>query len=42
VAEAIGGHQAIGLAIQRRDPDAAERLARAHVHEALEAAVMKW
>ncbi|HEY6311783.1 MAG TPA: GntR family transcriptional regulator [Streptosporangiaceae bacterium] len=41
VAEAIGGHQAIGLAIQRRDPDAAERLARAHMHEALEAAVMK-
>lgn len=41
VAEAIGGHRAIGLAIQRREPDAAERLARAHVHEALEAAVMK-
>jgi len=41
VADAIGGHQAIGRAIQRREPDAAERLARAHVHEALEAAVMK-
>jgi DNA-binding GntR family transcriptional regulator len=41
VAEAIGGHRAIGRAIQRREPDAAERLARAHVHEALEAAVMK-
>jgi DNA-binding GntR family transcriptional regulator len=41
VAEAIGGHRAIGQAIQRREPDAAERLARAHVHEALEAAVMK-
>ena len=41
VADAIGGHRAIGLAIQRREPDAAERLARAHVHEALEAAVMK-
>ena len=41
VAEAIGGHRAIALAIQRREPDAAERLARAHVHEALEAAVLK-
>ena len=41
VADAIAGHQAIGRAIQRREPDAAERLARAHVHEALEAAVMK-
>lgn len=41
VAEAISGHLAIGQAIQRRDPDAAERLARAHVHQALEAAVMK-
>jgi DNA-binding GntR family transcriptional regulator len=41
VADAIGGHLAIGQSIQRRDPDAAERLARAHVHEALEAAVMK-
>lgn len=41
VAEAIGGHQAIGQAIQRREPEAAERLARAHVHEALEVAVMK-
>lgn len=41
VAEAISGHQAIGRAIQRREPDAAERLARAHVHEALEVAVMK-
>jgi DNA-binding GntR family transcriptional regulator len=41
VAEAIGGHLAIGQAIQRQDPEAAERLARAHVHEALEAAVIK-
>jgi DNA-binding GntR family transcriptional regulator len=41
VAAAIGGHLAIGQAIQRREPEAAERLARAHVHEALEAAVMK-
>lgn len=41
VAAAISGHQAIGRAIQRREPDAAERLARAHVHEALEVAVMK-
>jgi DNA-binding GntR family transcriptional regulator len=41
VAAAIGGHLAIGQAIERREPDAAERLARAHVHEALEAAVMK-
>jgi DNA-binding GntR family transcriptional regulator len=41
VAEAISGHQEIGRAIQRREPDAAERLARAHVHEALEVAVMK-
>jgi DNA-binding GntR family transcriptional regulator len=41
VAEAIGGHLAIGQAIERREPDAAERLARAHVHEALEAAVIK-
>lgn len=41
VAEAIGGHRAIGQAIQRREPDAAERLARAHVHEALDAAVTK-
>lgn len=41
VAEAIGEHQAIGQAIQRRDAEAAERLTRAHVHQALEAAVMK-
>lgn len=41
VAEAIAGHTAIGRAIQRREPDAAERLVRAHVHEALDAAVMK-
>ena len=41
VAAAIGGHLTIGQAIQRREPEAAERLARAHVHEALEAAVMK-
>ncbi|MGH3192131.1 MAG: hypothetical protein ACRDPY_19420 [Streptosporangiaceae bacterium] len=41
VAEAIGGHLAIGQAIQRREPEAAERLARAHVHEALEDAVIK-
>jgi DNA-binding GntR family transcriptional regulator len=41
VAAAIGGHLAIGQAIQRREPEAAERLARGHVHEALEAAVMK-
>jgi len=41
VAAAIGGHLAIGQAIQRREPEAAERLARNHVHEALEAAVIK-
>jgi DNA-binding GntR family transcriptional regulator len=41
VAEAIGEHQAIGQAIQRRDPEAAERLTRPHVHQALETAVMK-
>lgn len=41
VAQAIGEHQAIGQAIQRRDPEAAERLTRAHVHQALATAVMK-
>ena len=41
VAEAVGGHRAIAAAIRRQEPDAAERIARAHVHEALEAAVMK-
>jgi len=41
VAEAIGEHQAIVQAIQRRDPEAAERLTRSHVHQALETAVMK-
>ncbi len=41
VAEGIAGHRAIGQAIRRRDGDAAERLTRAHVYEALEAAVNK-
>lgn len=41
VAEAIAGHRAIGQAIQRREPGAAERIARAHVHEAADAAVTK-
>ncbi|HEX5303080.1 MAG TPA: FCD domain-containing protein [Streptosporangiaceae bacterium] len=41
VVEAIGEHQAIGRAIQRRDPESAERLILVHVHQALETAVLK-
>jgi DNA-binding GntR family transcriptional regulator len=41
VAAAIAGHQAIGQAIRRQDGEAAERLTRAHVYEALDAAANK-
>lgn len=41
VAAALAGHRAIAAAVKERDADAAERLTRAHVYEALELAVHK-
>lgn len=41
VAAALAGHRAIAAAVKGHDADAAERLTRAHVYEALELAVHK-